>query len=327
MSTPVRKWDSSQEQRPILLDHFTVEELRARRDLQERFLRYHWDVYNDLAFKRSKVVDKIKKRLREAAKAYYKFSKWQRAVTYRYSDQPFSITGSILDPAGGRFNIGDINPAQFPKFPALYIALDKPTAMQEALCQQIPSGQENQALDFALMNPTSISMISMSGLLSSYIDLSDPARLKPFVELIKHFPIPEPLKKEAKELRLPPLQLIKTVPDLMTSLLNPDWRFNPMQCDVPAPSQLFGQLVSEAGIEGIIYASKYSSRPCLAVYLHNFEEGSFIQLDEPAPAGVKIRRVDSKTWDDCECKKSTHYVCVTKLGPNETKPSDDLPNT
>lgn len=286
----------------ILLDQFSMADIHKWASFKDQLLRYHWDYYNDLAYQRSKIADKIKQSLLEAAQKSFAFQKWQRAVKYKYALEPFSVTGSLIDP-GGRFNIGDINPSQFPPFPALYFATDKETALQELLSQKIEPNQGTgrlNPLDFALTSPDSIAIVSLSGSLNSIINLKEPKNLQPFVDLIKDFLIPEYLKKTAKDLGVEEPELIRTVSKLADSLLDPNWRLWPMQYDVPNVSQIFGQLVSESGIEGILYASKFTGNDCLAVFPQNFDEESFIQLDDEAPAGIKIRRLDSKTWQEIQ---------------------------
>lgn len=281
----------------ILLDQFSVADIHKWTAFKDQLLKYHWDYYNELAYQRSQITDEIKKSLLEATQKTFTFEKWQRAVKYKYALEPFSVTGSLIDPAGGRFNIGDINSSQFPPFPALYLTGDKNTAHQELLCQKIDPGQENRAFDFALTNPASVVNISLSGSLSSIINLREPEKLQPFVDLIKDFSIPDYLKKTAKNIGEHEPDLIRSVPKLINSLQDPNWRLWPMQFDVPVASQIFGQLVSEAGIEGILYPSKFTDKDCLAVYPQNFEEGSFIQMDDTAPPEIKIRRLDVTTWD------------------------------
>ena len=281
----------------ILLDQFSVADIHKWATFKDRLLKYHWDYYGELAYQRSQITDEIKKSLLEAAQKTFAFEKWQRAVKYKYALKPFSTTGSTTDPAGGRFNIGDINPPQFPPFPALYLASDSNTARQELLCQKIDSDQETRAFDFALTNPTSVVSISLSGALDSIINLREPEKLQPFVDLIKDFSVPDYLKKSAKNIGEREPELIRTVSKLVDSLLDPNWRLWPMQFDVPVASQIFGQLVSEAGIEGILYPSKFTDQDCLAIFPQNFEEGSFVQMDDRAPPEIKICRLDVTTWD------------------------------
>lgn len=85
------------------------------------------------------------------------------------------------------------------------------------------------------------------------------------------------------------------------SLLMKNWRAFPMQFDVPANSQIFGHLVYLAGIEGIRYPSKRTGKDCLVAFPRNFSRtGSYIELDDAAPDGVSLKRVDGDNWQDCE---------------------------
>lgn len=281
----------------ILLDQFSVGDIHKWTAFKDQLLKYHWDYYNELAYQRSQIADEIKQSLLEAAQKTFSFEKWQRAVKYKYSLEPFSVMGSLTDTAGGRFNVGDIYPSQFPSFPALYIASDKNTAYQELLCQKIDPGQEDNAFNFALTSPASTTNFSLSGSLNSIINLKESQRLEPFVDLIKDFSVSDTLKKTVKNIGEKEPGLIRTVPKLIDALLDPDWRLWPMQFDVPVSSQIFGQLVSAAGIEGILYPSKFTGNDCLAIYPQNLEEGSFVQLDDDTPKEVKIRRLDVTTWD------------------------------
>ena len=284
---PQSKW--------TLLDQYSADDFYRWKNFGDKYLKFHWDYYNSLAYQRSKIMEELKRSLREAATPNFEFIKWQRVLRYRYSLKPFSVAGSLVDP-GGRFNIGDINPSQFAPFPALYVAAHKDTALQELLCQKIEAGKEEQALDFALVDATSITNVSLSGRLDSIIDLRESHRLQPFIDLIKNFTIPDHLIKTAKEIG-ERIDLIKTVPVLTEALLIPHWRLWPMQFDVPAASQILGQLVADAGIEGILYPSKFTSRECLAIFPQNFHAtDSFVELDDEPPSENNMRRLDGTTW-------------------------------
>lgn len=132
----------------LLLDSFSIIDLKRWNAQKEKFLRYHWDLYSSLAYERSKIIDLLRKALLEAASKSYEFAGWQRQVRYKYSLSPLSPKGSLIEP-GGRFNIPNTNPDQFPSFPALYIAEDKETTLQEA-GQQSGSSGELSLLDLAL---------------------------------------------------------------------------------------------------------------------------------------------------------------------------------
>ncbi len=105
------------------LEYGFVSAIPASRAQHQQLLKFHWDYYSDLAFQRSCIYDSLKNSLLERAMEF-QFSRWQRAVTYRYCLEPLSTKGSLVDP-GGRFNIGLIDPSRFPPFPALYVASDK----------------------------------------------------------------------------------------------------------------------------------------------------------------------------------------------------------
>jgi len=282
----------------VLLDHFSVSDIHKWLALKDQFLKYYWDYHNNLAYERSKIANKIKESLLGAAQKPFTFAKWQRAVKYKYANEPLSVAGSLVDP-GGRFNIGDINPSQFPPFPALYVASNKDTAIQELLSQKIDPSQKDSKLDpldFALTSHDSIAIVSLSGSIGSVINLKDQNSLQSFVDLIKDFTIPDSLRRTAVAIGEREPELIRTVPKLIEVLSDPRWRLWPMQFDVPVASQIFGQMVSEAGIEGILYTSKFRGNDCLAIFPQNFEESSFIQLDDETPQGIQICRLDPKTW-------------------------------
>lgn len=144
----------------FILDQGSIKDIRKWEALKDRILKYHWDFYNDLAYQRSKITDELKKSLLGATRKKFEFKRWQRTVKLKYSSEPLSILGSLLDQAGGRFNIGDINPSEFQPFPALYIAIDRVTSLQEVLCQKTNISKSGLSpLDIALADRTSISHI------------------------------------------------------------------------------------------------------------------------------------------------------------------------
>lgn len=286
----------------ILLDHFSVKDMEKWAAFKDRFLKFYWDYHNTLAYQRSQIADDLRKSILDAAQKSFKFERWQRAVKYRYALKPLSAAGSLVDP-GGRFNVGDINPSQFPPFPCLYLGADKSTSLQELLSQKIDTKKTGPVLDsfdLALTSSDSIALVSLSGSLASIINLKEPQRLRGFVDLIKGFSISDDLIKIAKSIGEREPELIRTVPKLMDSLTDPNWRLWPMQFDVPVASQIFGQLVVEAGIEAILYTSKFTGQDCLAVFPQNLEGESFIELDDPAPSEIKIRRLDASTWPEIQ---------------------------
>ncbi len=288
----------SQDKTPfqVILDQFSIQDIERATKLRDRFLRFHWDFYSSLAYQRAQIADDLRRVLSEAAERSYQFPRWQRVIGYKYALQPLSTAGSLADP-GGRFNIGEIDTTNFHPFPALYVAADRHTALQEVLCQSVSSGQESRAWDSALLRPNSTADISLSGSLTSVINLKHPSSLGGFVNLIKCFSMPSHLTREAKAMKLDPPEIVRDIPKLLQVLLAPNWRVWPMQFDVPAVSQLFGQLVAEAGIEAILYRSKFSGNDCLAIFPQNFgNSDAYVQLDDTSPPGVQVSRLDGATW-------------------------------
>lgn len=281
----------------FLIDTFSINDIKKWKKTKDEFLKYQWDLYYDLAYQRSNINTELKKSLLNAAIKNFQFKNWQRAVKYKYALEPLSMEGSIADP-GGRFNIGDIKPAYFHIFKALYIAENKNTATQELLCQSIKKQNRLNYLDFALTKPDSVVYVSVSGKLSSVIDLTQPKKLNSFVDLIKNFTFSEHISQTARKNNWPEPGLIKSTKKLIEILSAPDWRIDPMRHDIPSSSQIFGQLVCNSGIEGILYPSKYSGDSCLVIFPQNFNEisRSYVQLDDELPKGVKTRRLDAVTW-------------------------------
>jgi hypothetical protein len=291
-----------------LLELGSLKGLRAAKEATQQLIDYHWTLYSELAFQRSQIEEDLKAALNEAAIGEYPFAKWQRAVQYRFSLHPFCVNGSLSDP-GGRFNVGDIDHARYPQFPALYIAADKDTALQETLGQVAPvKGSKLTAQEIALANPQSQTIVSVSGTLETVIDLREPQRLKKFVNLMKEFTLSTDLKWKAKQLEIDSPDVVKTASKLVETLLVPNWRSNSMSFDVPANPQLFGHLVFLAGIEGILYPSKLTNKECLAIFPRNFQDtSSFVELDDAAPDSRVPKRLDSENWKLSE--KAFEEIC------------------
>jgi hypothetical protein len=202
----------------------------------------------------------------------------------------------MVDP-GGRFNIGAIDTARYPVFPALYLASDKGTALAELLGR----GQRESPFtpeELALTKPDSITAVSVSGKLESVLDSREGKNLTGFVNLIKNFRLSTPLTAKARRLSLSALlRLIGTVSLMIEELQVPNWRVMPTWFDIPSSSQIFGRIVMDAGVEGIVYNSVLTEKPCLVVYPQNFPGSSaFVELDDPTPAKSVRTRIDATTY-------------------------------
>lgn len=252
---------------------------------------------NELAYQRSEIIDKLQLALIEKSVKSYDFDGWQRAVKYKYSLNPLSMEGSVTD-AGGRFNIGAIDTTKFPMFPALYVAKEKETAIEELLAQKSDTKTQGMdPLEVALTKKDSITIVAVRGLLDQIFDLYDSENLRPFFRLIKTLKLSRKLIASSKKLKQT-CRLVKSIGELTYSLLAPTWRQYPQLVDIPANSQIFGQIVLAAGIQGILYPSKFSSKKCLAIFPQTFlNSGSFVELIDDLPQLNIPRRMDSGNWE------------------------------
>jgi hypothetical protein len=97
-----------------VLDSGLIADIPKTKELFEKRAQFHWEFYSELAYLRNQIYDALKTSLREVA-APFEFLGWQRAVKYKYSLDPLSTKGSLVDP-GGRFNIGAMTRRAFPCF-------------------------------------------------------------------------------------------------------------------------------------------------------------------------------------------------------------------
>jgi hypothetical protein len=228
---------------------------------------------------------------------------WQRIVSFRHSNAVLSPAGSAVDPVGGRFNIGRIDPLRFSPFAALYLAENRLTACAERYGRSAPEKCGGlSALELALTDESSVAYFNVSGSLETVIDLEDPDRLQELVDIFRTFHLSENVAKLARKAEQEPPRVTETANDLRSVLLDPDWRAYPALCDIPAGSQVFGQLVMDAGIHGIVYPSTRDAgagAACLAVFPQNFGgTKSFVELVDGAPPTARLTRLDESTVDE-----------------------------
>jgi hypothetical protein len=276
-----------------VIDFGLIADIPKSKEHFERLAQFHWEYYSELAFLRSQIYDSLKASLRERAESF-EFSGWQRAVKYKYSLVPLSTKGSLSDP-GGRFNIGAIHPSHFPVFPALYLACDKKTALAELLGRDGPADSLTPE-ELALTKPASITVVSVSGRLESILDVRDAKNLAGFLNLVRNFKLSSGLIMKARRLGFP-AKIITDANQLVKELQTSRWREWPMIYDVPSVPQIFGRIVLDAGIEGILYDSVLTHNLCSAIYPQNFQNSSsYIELDDPCPPETIHKRIDSTTF-------------------------------
>lgn len=281
-----------------ILDSLSLQELRLNRQQHEAIVEYFWDHYCHFAHQRSLIFEELKNSLAKNC-SFQKISHWQRVVSYKYSLNPLSARGSLLNEIGGRFNIGDIDQLKFPRFSALYIAEDRDIAYKErfGLYNKSQSREGLTAQELAYTSSASISIISIRGEINQVLDLTDSNTLKEFFRLISKIELTKDLLKRGRKLNICPVYQVKTIHALRKSLFDPNWRFIPMQLNIPANSQILGQIAHAAGIEAILYPSKMSNKnKCIAIFPNNFiQSSSFIEIEDDSPIVVD-RRIDSNTY-------------------------------
>jgi hypothetical protein len=279
-----------------ILEQGSLRDLNRAKKRTAVYLEYYWKHYSELAYQRSLIEDELRQALNESCTRDFEFKRWQRAVKYKYSLDPLSTVGSASD-IGGRFNMGeDVNP-NLPQFPALYLAADKDTALQETLGQVPVEKSELSPRELALTNPQSETIVSVSGRLEQVVDVGKIASLRRFVDLIRGFKLSRDVLKLARYLGIGEPEMVTTPSLLSKTLLEENWRALPRLFDVPSNSQIFGLLVFTAGIEGIIYPSKLTGQECMCIFPRNFAgTSSFVEIDDPAPDGVSATRLDDSNW-------------------------------
>jgi hypothetical protein len=224
---------------------------------------------------------------------------WVRIVDYQWTMHPLSAAGSLTY-IGGRYNAGmDIEGGASNAWPALYIAQDHPTAFREKY--QLEAGQEVDGLtpeELALGVGGSHTTVVLSGKLSRVFPLS-PQSLAPIARLLAKIKMPDKASRLKKKLKINPndLRMLTTGKQLFDVTAVHNWRILPVQFGLPAQSHILAELIRAADYEAISYQSSKGHGMCLAVFVDRLAQGSFIELEDAAPAGA-IRRLDEATAEE-----------------------------
>ena len=235
--------------------------------------------------------------LRNAPAPALTVERWVRLVDFQYSLQPLSPVGSVLRD-GGRFNIGrEVGDGAFKSFPALYLASDLEVGLREYY--QIDKTHRRSGLtreEFALRREGNFAAFEVSGRLDVVFDAGCLNALKPFVDIVSRFKMPPRVVQLARALKLPPPRLIRSPSELRRVVTTRNWRAWPVQFDLPAPSQVFGDLLRDAGFEAVLYPSARGDGHCVAVFPDNFRSSrSFLEVAPPVPREASMTRLDA-TW-------------------------------
>lgn len=282
-----------------LLNRYTDKSLQEWSKLKSNINEYWLRLHFELEAQRVQHHDELLQVLRDSNLMEIEFSGWVRIVDYQYSLSPISSTGSLS--RSGRFNYGqDINPSQFTPFNALYIANDEATAYEEKF--SLGDSLENNKLseDELLLNTAvqSYSTVFVKGKFTSLFDLTDSKNLCTFLDIIKRFKVSKEIIELGKSIGRPTKVIVDTVDILQQTILTANWRYYPMQLNIPANSQVFGKLVMDAELEGIMYPSnKDAAGSCIALFPKNINADSFVALQGRVPKQVKHRRLDKRSWE------------------------------
>ncbi len=250
---------------------------------------FFFDEYNYYFNEREKIKKEISFALNDKVVSY-PFTDWFRLASTKYAMDPLSCKGSVEHATGGRFNIGSINKDRFPTFPALYVGNEKETCIKE-----IYPGVEG-----FLQNKRGEGFFRVDVYLDSVLDLTEKGSLNKFVKTIKQIAVSKSLQNRAKKLGLEERHSVRTITSLKKEIYAVNWRGEPNIFDIPSSSQIFGQLVKNAGIEAILYRSTKTSKKglCLAVFPENFENSdSYIELQDVSDS-ISNTRMDSKTFEN-----------------------------
>ncbi|MGE0030712.1 MAG: RES family NAD+ phosphorylase [Steroidobacteraceae bacterium] len=240
--------------------------------------------------------------LRAKPAAQFTFSNWVRIVDYRYCLAPLSPAGSLRG-VGGRFNIGqDLGLAGFASWPALYLAEDLETAYREKFhCRASSATAGLTPIELALQSKAGFLVAPIQGHISSILDIDDADSLRPFCSLIGKFTMPAKVRTLAKALRIHEPQLVRSPRLLQRAVLSRRWRAVPMQFDFPAPSQVFGNLVKDAGYEALLYKSSQNGKRCLVVFPERLvNSDSFVDVTGDCPKEITTERLDQFTWPEMQ---------------------------
>lgn len=247
------------------------------------------------AHRRSQVMEDLKQSLLENT-ICFEFDDMRRMVSHQFSNTPLSAVGSVKSFPGGRFNMGIIDTERFPQFPALYLAEDIATAFLEMhglKSNDIAQGLTAKELAVA----GNFSHFVVRGKLTTVLDLTNPESLQRFCTLLKGIELPLYYRKKAAQLKIKMMLPVKNLKELRETLFAENWRFMPMQFDVPANSQILGQIAHSAGIEAILYPSVKTRKNALAVYPENFRNSeASIEIKENVAESVVHKRIDKDNY-------------------------------
>lgn len=278
----------------LLLDQFTHSELRRWKKNSELFNRFQRQYFFSVEAQRATYEKEIREALLNVESRTIDINGWRRAVRHRWSVEPLSSRGSVVD-IGGRFNMGSaIDKNRFPPFNALYIAEDQETALREFFQIADTNGSGLTREEFALCPPNSLAIVALKGRVYNVFDLTEPANLEGFAAIIRGFKLDSEVKAMAKQLGIKRLSLARSATRVLKTFFQENWRRGPNLYGLPSNPQIFGRLLYLAGFEGVLYRSTKSARRCLGVYPHNLGRSCICLADE-SPEQTKYPELNRDT--------------------------------
>jgi len=107
------------------------------------------------------------------------------------------------------------------------------------------------------------------------------------------------LKTLGRSIGLKQPWLLANSSKLRKSLLDSNWRNFPVQHEIPSNPQVFGRLLRNAGMEGVVYPSTKGRNKCIAIFTENLDGSeSFVELADEAPPGILHTKLHSDNWED-----------------------------
>lgn len=281
----------------LLLEHISAADLHASHLRGSEVRKLHTFQFGELESQRMAHRAEIDDALRGINGISLNVDGWCRAIKIRYAMSPLSCAGSMR--TSGRFNFGgDVDDGvRFAPFPALYIAKDRPTAMCELLQHKQEAHDALSPEAFGLLPDASLGWLALKGQVHNIFDLTQPGNLKPFLKITRSFTLSSGYRRFERSLGFNRTAIVQTPAILMASIMDPKWRTFPMHLDLPANSQIFGQLVAAAGFDGLLYESARAGGQALVIYPRNLmaSETRIAVVDPPEGASHTIMSATTHT--------------------------------
>jgi len=138
--------------------------------------------------------------------------------------------------------------------------------------------------------------VRVKGVLHNAFDLRNARTLRTFASIVGKFELSSELKEMAEIVGNQGPYVARAPADFKKSFLTENWRFGPMQYDLPSNPQIFGRLLLDAGFDAVVYPSTKGAGDCVAVFIDNLVASeSFLELADDAPSEVKMKRLDKDT--------------------------------